>query len=62
MINNSDIVLSSTVSVHNEHGNKVVVFTYPWCEVGGSIDLELCFVKWFDKCFWNDQEFMVALL
>ena len=42
MINNSDITLSSRVSVHNGVGDKVVgvMFVYPWCEGGGSVDLD----------------------
>ena len=44
MINNSDPTLPSTVSIHNGLENKVVgvVFAYPWCEGGGSDDIELC--------------------
>ena len=55
MINNSDIALSTTVSVQNGLGTKVVgvVFGYPWCEGGGSVNLELCFAKWFDECSWK---------
>ena len=50
MINNSNIALSSTVSVHDELENKVVgvVFAYPWCEGGESVD-----AKWFDECSWK---------
>ena len=42
-----DIAFSSTIYVNNEIENKVVgvVFTYPWCEGTGRIDLELCFAK-----------------
>ena len=53
-INNSDIALSSTCSVHNGHGNKVVglVFAYPWCEGGGSVNLDYVLL-WFDECSWK---------
>ena len=63
-INDSDIALSSTISVHNRPGINVVgvVFSYPWCEGGRRVDLELCFAKWFDECSWKYQEFIATLL
>ena len=42
-INNNDIALSSTVSVHNRHGNKVVgiMFAYLGCEGIGTFGFKL---------------------
>ena len=55
------LFFSSTVSVHNELENKVVVvvFAYPWCEGGGSVDLDCVLPDDSMNILGNDREFMV---
>ena len=63
-INNSNVALSSTISVHNRLENNVVgvVFGYPWCEGGGSVDLEYVLPNDSMNAFGNNQKFLTVLL
>ena len=64
MINNSDIALSSTVSVHNGLETKVVgvMFVYLGCEGRRSSGFELYLPIDSMNVVGNDQEFKASLL